>query len=187
MKAIFSAAVWFMSVLALHAGAVYTYENDGRTYVATVTGEAASISDEAIAVLAGNEVDTFIKRGDKTLNVDKCCSFAGDVIFEGGSESRNYAYNDMYFKSGAVFGNGEGTIHVKERGLGVAGCEINKKIVFDCGTTWAQLTGLKAYSGESTLKRKVTFSDRNFNIYPYSGSRLTFKGGFEGTGYLLFQ
>lgn len=187
MKAIFSAAVWFMSVLALHAGVVYTYENDGRTYVATVTGEATSISDEAIAVLSGNEVDTFIKRGEKTLNVDKCCSFAGDVIFEGGSESRNYAYNDMYFMSGAVFGNGEGTIHVKERGLGVAGCEINKKIVFDCGTTWAQLTGLKAYSGESTLKRKVTFSDRNFNIYPYSGSRLTFKGGFEGAGYLLFQ
>jgi hypothetical protein len=176
-----------MAVLPVEAAAVYTYENDNKTYVATVTGANTSISDEAAAVLAANTVTNFVKRGDKTLIVDKNCNFAGDVALEGGESSRNYSYNDIYFQSGAVFGNGEGTIRAKERGVGVAGCVVDKQIAFDCGTSWGDLTGLKAYSGSSTLNRKVTFSDRNFNIYPYVGSHLIFNGGFEGSGYLHFK
>lgn len=83
----------FAVSLALAAGtaraeAVYSYENDGKTYVATVAaGEAATLADGdgPAAVLNENNVTNFVKRGDGTLKVSaNLSSFTGDLYVEDG-------------------------------------------------------------------------------------------------------
>lgn len=83
----------FAVSLALAAGtaraeAVYSYENDGKTYVATVAaGETATLADgdDPAAVLNENNVTNFVKRGDGTLKVSaNLSSFTGDLYVEDG-------------------------------------------------------------------------------------------------------
>ena len=57
-----------------------TYENDDKTYVATVTDANTDMSSAAAAVLNGNSVTNFVQRGDYTfgsgmLRVSHPCGF----------------------------------------------------------------------------------------------------------------
>lgn len=73
---------------AARAEAAYSYENDGKTYVATVAaGETATLADGdgPAAVLNENNVTNFVKRGDGTLKVSaNLSSFTGDLYVEDG-------------------------------------------------------------------------------------------------------
>ena len=182
-----SLVLFVLFVLNAQAEVVYSYEDDGKTYVATVTDSESPLSDEAIAVLNKNEVTKFVKRGNQRLKVDKGCSFIGDVFLEGGNAERTYAYDDINLNAQSALGHGPGSIYAIERNIRVSGCEVDKKVIFDCGTEWKQLTGIKCHSGKSIFNKSVTFTDRNFNIYPYEGSHVVFKGGFSGDGYMLFR
>ena len=71
-----------------YALATYSYENDGKTFVATVSeGNVATLADgdEAAATLNANGVTNFVKRGDGTLKVSaNLSSFTGDLYVEDG-------------------------------------------------------------------------------------------------------
>lgn len=53
------------------ATVAYTYENDDKTYVATVTSAETAISQEAINVLDSNAITNFVVNGTARLVVDK--------------------------------------------------------------------------------------------------------------------
>ncbi|MBR4651855.1 MAG: hypothetical protein IKO72_00710 [Kiritimatiellae bacterium] len=162
------------------AAATYTYENDDKTYVATVTSDTTTISSEALAVLDANEVTNFVKRGSSTLVVDGgSTTYTGDVFVENGG-IRLAAENAL--------GVGPGTIYVApEKSLAFNGCTVAKKVYYDCGTTWQNKSGLYGQAGTSTFKEKVTFSDKNLQIYSQLNSRLVFEGGFDGKGYAYIR
>lgn len=78
-----------------YSSATYGYEDDGKTYVATVeAGKTATLADgdDAAAVLNGGAVEKFVKRGDGTLKVSAdLSSFAGDLHVEDGVYSSSPA------------------------------------------------------------------------------------------------
>ena len=163
------------------AAVEYTYENDGKTYVANVTSAETAISDEAIAVLDANEITNFAVRGSARLLVNKGSVFTGDV----------YVATGIRFSAVNALGSGPGRIYITKSKLatGQGGASasklvstIEKEVVFDCGTAWDQSTGIAGWSGTSVFKEKVTFTDRNLNLYPYLDSRIVFEGGLEGSG-----
>ena len=61
-------AACFMAGSAM-ATVSYTYENDDKTYVATVTSAETTISQEAINVLDSNAITNFVVRGTARLVV----------------------------------------------------------------------------------------------------------------------
>ena len=68
-----------MMCAPLMATVTYTYENDNKTYVATVTSAETAISQEAIDVLNANAITNFVVNGSARLFVDKSSTFSGDV------------------------------------------------------------------------------------------------------------
>ena len=76
------------SALATSAWAevTYTFEDDGRTYVATVEdGQETALSEAAAAVLNGDTVTKFVKRGNGLLRSARdISSFTGDIDIEDG-------------------------------------------------------------------------------------------------------
>ena len=81
-----------------YSSATYGYEDDGKTYVATVeAGKTATLADgdDAAAVLNGGAVEKFVKRGDGMLKVSAdLSSFAGDLHVEDGVYSSSPAVAD---------------------------------------------------------------------------------------------
>lgn len=75
-------------VVVTQGAALYTYENDGRTYVVTVpTNTTEEISAEAVQILndVSQTVTNFVKRGDGTLTVSSdLAQFTGDLCVEAG-------------------------------------------------------------------------------------------------------
>ena len=161
------------------AAVEYSYENDGKTYVAEVTAAETAISDEAIAVLDANEVTNFIVRGSARLVVDKSCTFTGDV----------YVTAPVRLGAEKSLGVGPGKIYVTESHIIMSGGTVEKEVLFDCGSGWSDLTKLGAWGGygTSTLKGKVKYSNRTLNVYPWVNSRLVFEGGLEGSGGLQIR
>ena len=151
----------------------YSYENDGKTYVANVTSADTAISDEAITVLDANEITNFAVRGSAMFHVNKGSVYAGDVR----------ATTDLRLSAENSLGVGPGKIYVKEHFIHMTGATVSKDVSFDCGTGWGNNTGVKlSYRSTSAFKGKVTFTDRNFILCPYVDSRLVFEGGLEGSG-----
>ena len=76
------------AAFAIAAFGEYSYENDGKTYVATVAAgavETLASDDAAATVLNGNGVTNFVKRGGGTLKVSAVLSsFTGDLYVEDG-------------------------------------------------------------------------------------------------------
>ena len=160
------------------AEVAYTYENDGKTYVATVMKDEASLSDEAIAVMNRNEITNLVIRGDKTIVVGKESSFSGDVRLE--SHVRLASDNALGVAPGIISAG-------KDRRITLAGATVRKKIEIDCEGGWGKLSGFSCWAGNSVLKEKVSFSYGNFNVYPYVNSYVRFEGGMEGRGYLYLR
>ena len=83
-----SAVSLAFAAVAARADAVYSYENDNKTYVVTVAaGETATLADgdAPAGVLNENNVTNFVKRGDGTLKVSAgLSSFTGDLYVEDG-------------------------------------------------------------------------------------------------------
>ena len=166
----------FISLAALSAAAAveYSYENDGKTYVAEVSVAETAISDEAIAVLNANEVTNFVVRGSARLVVDKSSTFTGDV----------HVTTAMRLSAVNALGIGPGKIYVKESNFAMSGGTIMKEVDFDCGTGWNNNTAIAGWGGygTSTFEKAVTYSDGNLTVYPYTNSCVVFKGGIVGPG-----
>ena len=100
-----SAAFAVFSLAAPASAAVeYSYEDDGKTYVANVTSADTAISDEAITVLDANEITNFAVRGSAMFHVNKGSVYAGDVR----------ATTDLRLSAENSLGVGPGKIYVKE-------------------------------------------------------------------------
>ncbi len=161
------------------ATVAYTYENDNKTYVATVTSAETSISQEAINVLDSNAITNFVVRGTARLVVDKSSTFTGDV----------YALAPLRLSAANSLGVGPGKIYVTTNKLTTSGGTIDKEVYFDTLGLWGEQSGIGMWGGygTATFKKKVTFSGGGFHIYPYVNARLVFEGGFEGPGCVTFR
>ena len=169
-----------MTCASALAVATYTYENDNKTYVATVseTGDF-SISDEAIVVLNRNEVTNFVVNGTARLVVDKSSTFTGDV----------YAFAPLRLSAANSLGVGPGKIYVTTNKVTTSGGTIDKEVFFETLGLWGEQSGIGMWGGygTATFKKKVTFSGGGLNFYPYVNSRVVFEGGLEGPGCLAFR
>ena len=155
------------------ATVAYTYENDDKTYVATVTSAEAAISQEAINVLDSNAITNFVVRGSARLHVDKGSTFTGDVQVN--SPVRLSAANSL--------GVSPGRIHVTTNLLTMSGATVEKPVFFETLGAWGKNTGITVWGPyTSTFKKKVEFNTGGLHIYPYSNSKLIFEGGLEGSG-----
>ncbi len=160
------------------ATVAYTYENDDKTYVATVTSAEAAISQEAINVLDSNAITNFVVRGSARLHVDKGSTFTGDVQVN--SPVRLSAANSL--------GVSPGRIHVTTNLLTMSGATVEKPVFFETLGAWGKNTGIPVWGPyTSTFKKKVEFNLGGLHIYPYSNSKLIFEGGLEGSGCITFR
>lgn len=170
-----------LAAVSEHAMATvtYTYEDGGKTYVATVGAENDAISSDAIAVLDANEITNFVVRGSNALVVDKPSTYTGDVRMEAGV--RVTAQNSL--------GVGPGKIYVSpKKKIITNGGTVAKAVHFDSGTAdWNSDTGISAWAGDSEFKGLVTFSERNFAVNPYVNSFVVFSGGMQGPGYFYLR
>ena len=161
------------------AAVEYSYEgDDSKTYVATVTSSETAISSEAVAVLDANEITNFVKRGSADLVVNIGSTYAGDVHLEDGR---------ICVKAANALGVAPGKFYAAQKKIVMNGGSIVKNVVFDCGSGWNNNTGIALKEGDSAFGGKVTFTDKNFYMYPYEGSRLVFEAGLEGPGYLYLR
>ena len=110
------------------AAVSYTYENDNKTYVATVTSAETSISQEAINVLDSNAITNFVVRGTARLVVDKSSTFTGDV----------YALAPLRLSAANSLGVGPGKIYVTTNKLTTSGGTIDKEVYFDTLGLWGE-------------------------------------------------
>jgi hypothetical protein len=178
-KTLVLVAVAAVSMVAT-AEVAYIYENDGKTYAATVSAAETSISDEAIGVLNENTVTNFVIRGDKAFLVDKGSSFTGDVLLD--------LKANITFATDNVLGVAPGVIRSgKDRLIYLEGATVSKKLEIDCEGSWSKNTGLKCMAGNSLFKEEVSFTYGNFCVYPYVNSYVRFEGGMAGDGYLYFR
>ena len=171
-------AACFMAGSAM-ATVSYTYENDDKTYVATVTSAETAISQEAINVLDSNAVTNFVVRGSARLHVDKSSTFTGDV----------HAFAPLRLSAANSLGVGPGKIYVTTNKITTSGGTIDKEVYFDTLGKWGEQCGIGMWGGygTATFKKKVSFSGGGFNFYPYVNSRLVFEGGFEGPGCMTIR
>jgi hypothetical protein len=153
------------------AEVTYSFENDGRTYVAEVNSSDPAISDEAIAVLNANEVTNFVVRGSGRLVVDKISTFTGDV----------YVTTPVRLSAEKSLGVGPGKIYVMESYIVMSGGTVEKEVSYYCGSSWGEGTRLGVWGGygASTFKEKITSFDGSLSIYPWTNSRVVFEGGFD--------
>ena len=153
------------------AAVTYSYENDGKTYVAEVSAAETAISDEAIAVLNANEVTNFVVRGSQRLVVDKSCTFTGDV----------YVNTPVRLGAEKSLGVGPGKIYVTGSDIITFGGTVEKEVLYNCGSSWGENTKLGAWGGygTATFKKKITSSDGSLNIYPWANSCVVFEEGLD--------
>ena len=160
------------------ATATYTYENDNKTYVATVTDDETDISQAAIDVLDADTVTNFVVCGTKRLHVDKGSSFTGDVNVN--TSVRLSAPNSL--------GVGPGQIYVTTNKITMSGGTVDKAVTFNTLGLWGQQSGIGVWGPyTSVFKKKVSFDGGGLNIYPYVNSKLIFEGGLEGSGCIAFR
>ena len=161
------------------ATVAYTYENDNKTYVATVTSAETAISQEAINVLDSNAITNFVVNGTARLVVDKSSTFTGDV----------YAFAPLRLSAANSLGVGPGKIYVTTNRVTTSGGTIDKEVYFETFGLWGEQSGIGMWGGygTATFKKKVSFSGGGLNFYPYVNSRVVFEGGLEGPGCLAIR
>ena len=154
------------------AAASYSYENDNKTYVATVTSAETAISSEAINVLNSNAVTNFIKRGDKTLTVynSGANAFTGDVTIE----------NSSIVVGGTNPLGPSGKISINnQRAFVFSKATVAKDVLF-AGGAWNDNTKISVWAGTSQLNGKLMLGgESNVVVTAYDGARMTFANGFE--------
>ena len=166
------------------ATAEYTYENDNKTYVATVTDAETDISQAAIDVLDANTVTNFVVCGTARLHVNKGSTFTGDV----------YLNKSVRISAPNSLGVGPGQIYVTTNMITMSGGTVDKAVTFNTLGLWGQQSGIGVWGASpgatpyvGVFKKKVTFDGGGLNIYPYIRSRLVFEGGLEGSGCIVFR
>ena len=166
------------------ATVTYTYENDNKTYVATVTDDETAISQAAIDVLDANGVTNFVVCGTKRLHVDKGSSFTGDV----------YLNTSVRLSAPNSLGVGPGQIYATTNKITMSGGTVDKAVTFNTLGKWGEQCGIGVWGASAgatpyvgVFKKKVTFDNGALNIYPYIRSRLVFEGGLEGSGCISFR
>ena len=181
-KVVFAASL--MTCASALATATYTYENDNKTYVATVTDDETAISQAAIDVLDANTVTNFVVCGTKRLHVDKGSTFTGDV----------YLNTSVRLSAPNSLGVGPGQIYVTTNKITMSGGTVDKAVTFNTLGLWGELSGIGVWGASAgatpyagVFKKKVTFDGGALNIYPYIRSRLVFEGGLEGSGCISFR
>ena len=174
-----TAFAWSLMMCASALATVtYTYENDNKTYVATVTDAETDISQAAIDVLDANTVTNFVVCGTKRLHVDKGSSFTGDVNVN--TSVRLSATNSL--------GVGPGQIYVTTNKITMSGAVMDKAVSFTTLGLWGEQSGIGVWGPyTSVFKKKVSFDGGGLNIYPYVNSKLIFEGGLEGSGCIIFR
>ena len=165
------------------ATVAYTYENDNKTLVATVTDANTALTTSAAdqAWFTNYAITNFVKRGTKNLNVWESVanSFSGDIRIEGGS--------DLSFYGNALgINRAQGKIQIHKGNLVHIGnnkhLTIAKDIEYCLGVSnddWGGRT-IQVWSGHTgTISGKITIGNRNAYVYVYENGSLTFTGGIE--------
>ncbi|MBR2837362.1 MAG: hypothetical protein IKE55_01115 [Kiritimatiellae bacterium] len=179
--------VVFMLCLAMcvpvKATVAYTYENDNKTLVATVTDADTALTTSAAdqAWFTNYAITNFVKRGAKNLNVWESVanSFSGDIRIEDGG-------NLSFYGNALGINNAQGKIQIYKGNLVHIGnnkhLTIAKDIEFCLGSgnnDWGGRT-IQVWSGHAgTISGKVTIGNRNAYAYVYENGSLTFTGGIE--------
>ena len=178
MKLLFLLFVSGMVCSALKAAADYTYENNGQTFVATVSGGETQFADAAYEVLNSNGISDFVVRGNSLLAFPKSCSYRGNVRLE----------QSVLLKCADALGVGPGTVTVaKGKYVVLQGAGISKNLAYDADAGWSQENGFRCYEGASTVNGSVTMpKDSNFTFYPYRKSSVRLTGGIAAD-YLWFR
>ncbi len=162
------------------ATVTYTYENDNKTLVATVTDADTDLTTSAADqawFTAG--LTNFVKRGDNALRVweNVANSFTGDMRIEKGKLSFyanslgiNRAQGKIQIIKGAL-------VHIGNKHLTIA-----KDIEYGCGDTdWGGRT-FEVWSGHNaTISGKISIGDKNAYVFVYDGGTLDVTGGIEDT------
>lgn len=184
-------SVTFCAVAASAMATVsYTYENDGKTLVATVsdadTGLSTSAADQAWFT---DGLTNFVKRGTPSLNVWENVKndFTGDIrieqghlLFYGNALGVNQAQGEImiHFGNLVINGNNRTVSIAKDVAFG-----------FGYGDDWNGRT-IQVWNGyKGAISGKVTTGNRNAKIVVYKGGTLALTGGIEdpvsgGSGYL---
>ena len=154
------------------ATATYTYENDDKTYVATVTDADTAISQAAIGVLNSNAVTNFIKRGTKTLKVysNGANAFTGDVVLETGAIQ--VGGQNPLGPSGKIMVN-------NQRALVFDNATVAKDVLL-LGATDNENTKISVWAGTSRLNGKLLLGGTSKVVgIAYAACRMTLAGGVE--------
>ena len=192
-----------LAVLSVFAGSLllstssqatvaYSYENDNKTLVATVTDNDTDLTtrQEDAAKFAG--ITSFVKRGDKNLNVwgSAVNSYTGDIriengglLFYGNALGVNNAQGEIQIVNGSLIQNGNNQP-----------VTFAKDIVFGSDGGWEQdATTIDVYAQrEATSTGKIKLGNRNHRIRVYGGSVMNIAGGVEDSnpsapGYLYVE
>lgn len=193
-RAAFRMAVFagcLMMCAPVMATVTYTYENDNKTLVATVTDANTNMSSADAEVLNSNSVTNFVLRGDYRLIVGSgmASGFTGDILIEGASTSDQK--NILVLGSANAMGidHGPGTITLQHGGLAPANNTIiAKDIAFGLNhSDWGGRTFQVWEARSVKVNGKITTGNRNADIVGYRNSNLTIAGGLEGNaGYAYF-
>lgn len=178
-------AACFMAGSAM-ATVSYTYENDDKTLVATVTdadAELTNYDEDQARFTAG--LTNFVKRGAKSLKVweNVANSFTGDIRIE-----ENYL---SFYANALGINRAQGKIQIHNGALvhiGNKHLTIARDIEYGYGGDWGGRS-IQVWDGKTaTITGKVTTGNRNAYVYVYKGGTLDFTGGIEdpasgGAGY----
>ena len=160
----------------------YSYENDDKTLVATVsdadTALTTSAEDQARFTAS---LTNFVKRGAKSLNVweNVANSFAGDIRIEDGG-------NLSFYANSLGINRAQGKIQIIQGHLVHIGnnkhLTIAKDIEYGCGGDWGGRTiELWASGRTATISGKIYIGDRNAYVFVYGRGTLDIIGGIEDT------
>ena len=162
------------------ATVAYTYENDDKTLVATVTdADTALTTSDADQAWFTTGLTNFVKRGAKALNVwgNVANSFTGDIRIED-----NYL---SFYANALGINRAQGKIQIHNGALVHIGnnkhLTIARDIEYGCGGAWGGRS-IQVWSGHTaTISGKIMIGDRNAYVYVYEGGTLDFTGGIEDT------
>ena len=181
-------AACFMTGLVM-ATDTYTYENDGKTLVATVSGGDVQLTTSAAdQAWFTDSITNFVKRGDKSLNVwaNAVASYTGDIRLEQGTLN-------IWGSNALGINMPHGVIQLQQgklvQGSNSQSITIAKEIAFGIGGEWTGRS-LEVWEGRTaTVTGKITTGNRNAYLYVYRNAVLNVAGGIEdpasgGAGYL---
>ena len=166
----------------------YSYEDDNKTLVATVTGEDSTITTSS--EIFENGFTNFVKRGDKDLYVQAGAgnSYTGDIRLDAG--------NLIFWDNAMGIDKTPGTITIDMGNFVLYGGTVAKDIAcaLDTGDRWGGRS-VQVWEGRSAnLTGKITVGNRRLYFYAFkSGNRrasLNIRGGIEdladATGFAYF-